>query len=122
MSFPSNPDFETGNQIDTLQLGKIEGAHKEILTPEALTFLATLHRNFDATRKQVNLSLPCHAKEWLNLSGEMQCLQRRVLFQNQLDAGALPDFLPETKHIREDDTWVGAPPCEFQFIYYTGVN
>jgi malate synthase len=72
-------------------LGKVEGAHKEILTPEALTFLAVLHRNFEATRKSL--------------------LQRRALQQAQYDSGRLPDFAPETKHIRDDPSWLGAKPA-----------
>jgi len=70
---------------------KVEGAHKEILTNEALQFLATLHRNFEPTRRQL--------------------LQRRALYQATLDAGALPDFVPETKWIRDDPTWQAAPPA-----------
>ncbi|KAH0063565.1 malate synthase, partial [Aureobasidium melanogenum] len=31
--------------------------------------------------------------------------------QAELDAGKLPDFLPETKHIRDSDAWKGAPPA-----------
>jgi len=65
--------------------------HAKILSPEALAFLATLHRTFNATRKQL--------------------LQRRVFRQQDIDAGALPTFLPETKHIRDSDAWEGAPPA-----------
>ncbi|GAA96247.1 hypothetical protein E5Q_02911 [Mixia osmundae IAM 14324] len=71
--------------------GPVEKAHEAILTPEALQFLAVLHRNFNPTRKAL--------------------LQRRQLYQATLDAGALPDFFPETKSIRDDPTWVGAPPA-----------
>jgi len=71
--------------------GKVEGDHKKIITPEALEFLAVLHRNFEPTRKQL--------------------LQRRALEQNKFDGGALPDFQPETRAIREDDTWSCAPPA-----------
>jgi malate synthase len=38
-------------------------------------------------------------------------LHRRVIRQADLDKGALPDFLPETKHIRENDAWKGAKPA-----------
>jgi len=34
-----------------------------------------------------------------------------VLRQAELDKGNLLDFLPETKHIRDDATWKGAPPA-----------
>ncbi|OAA75613.1 Malate synthase, glyoxysomal [Akanthomyces lecanii RCEF 1005] len=72
-------------------LGKVDQSHKKILTPQALTFLALLHRSFNGTRKSL--------------------LERRKLRQAELDRGVLPDFLPETKHIRENATWKGAPPA-----------
>ncbi|QPG97393.1 Malate synthase, glyoxysomal [Epichloe festucae Fl1] len=71
--------------------GKVDEAHRKILTPQALAFLALLHRSFDATRKQL--------------------LERRKIRQAEIDRGVLPDFLPETKHIRENPTWRGAPPA-----------
>ncbi|KAL6889259.1 malate synthase [Trichoderma longibrachiatum] len=72
-------------------LGKVEDAHRKILTPPALAFLALLHRSFNPTRKNL--------------------LERRKLRQAELDRGVLPDFLPETKHIRENPTWKGAAPA-----------
>lgn len=72
-------------------LGKIDSTHRKILTPEALTFLALLQRSFNATRKNL--------------------LERRKLRQAELDRGVLPDFLPETKHVRDNATWKGAPPA-----------
>lgn len=72
-------------------LGRVDAQHRKILTPEALTFLALLHRSFNATRKNL--------------------LERRKIRQQELDRGALPDFLPETKHIRDNATWKGAPPA-----------
>ncbi|KAF5092836.1 hypothetical protein D0Z00_004383 [Geotrichum galactomycetum] len=64
---------------------------RHILTKDAVAFLATLHRTFNARRKEL--------------------LARRVERQKEIDNGALPDFLPETKHIREDPIWQGAPPA-----------
>lgn len=72
-------------------LGSVDDSQKKILTHEATAFLALLHRAFNSTRKNL--------------------LQRRVIRQQELDKGILPDFLPETKSIREDDTWRGAPPA-----------
>lgn len=72
-------------------LGKIDQSHRKILTPQALAFLALLHRSFNATRKNL--------------------LECRKLRQAEIDRGNLPDFLPETKHIRENATWRGAPPA-----------
>jgi malate synthase len=71
--------------------GKIEETHKKILTKDAVAFLTLLHRSFNGTRKSL--------------------LQRRAIRQQELDKGILPDFLPETKHIRENDAWKGAPPA-----------
>jgi malate synthase len=71
--------------------GTISPEHKKILTPEALAFLTLLHRSFNATRKQL--------------------LERRMSRQAEIDRGNLPDFLPETRHIRENPTWKGAPPA-----------
>ncbi|KAL2180815.1 malate synthase [Thermothelomyces heterothallicus CBS 202.75] len=72
-------------------LGPIKESQRKILTPQALAFLALLQRSFNATRKNL--------------------LERRKIRQAELDKGALPDFLPETKHIRDDPTWKGAPPA-----------
>ena len=68
--------------------GKIEEEYKDVLSPAALKFLVALHNNFNATR--------------LNL------LQDRVTKQTKIDEGELPDFLPETKSIREKE-WQVAP-------------
>lgn len=72
-------------------LGTVNDDQRRILTKEATAFLALLHRTFDARRKQL--------------------LERRQIRQQELDRGVLPDFLPETKHIRENDAWKGAPPA-----------
>src|ERR1700750_3050918 len=69
-------------------LGEITPAFSEILTPEALAFVAKLQRQFGTRRKQ--------------------CLEHRQQRQRQLDQGEGLDFLPETKQIREGD-WKCAP-------------
>src|ERR1044072_4157940 len=69
-------------------LGEITPAFSEILTPEALAFVATLERQFGSRRKQ--------------------CLEHRQQRQKRLDQGEGLDFLPETKQIREGD-WQCAP-------------
>lgn len=71
--------------------GSITEFNKKILSKDAVAFLALLHRSFNATRKDL--------------------LKRRVLRQAELDKGSLPDFLPATKHIRENDAWKGAKPA-----------
>ena len=57
--------------------GKYTPEFAEILTPEALEFVVTLQRKFNKRR--------------------LELLQARVERQKTLDAGQLPDFLPETK-------------------------
>ncbi len=68
--------------------GKIEEEYKDILSPAALNFLVALHNNFNTTR--------------------LDLLQERVIKQSRIDEGELPDFLPETKSIRDSD-WQVAP-------------
>ncbi|KAI9697404.1 MAG: hypothetical protein M1836_004682 [Candelina mexicana] len=72
-------------------LGPLNDQTRKILSKEATAFLALLHRAFNPTRKAL--------------------LQRRDIRQAELDKGTLPDFLPETRHIRENDAWKGAPPA-----------
>jgi malate synthase len=72
-------------------LGAVQHHQREILTPQALAFLALLHRSFNGRRKEL--------------------LERRKHRQADLDRGALLDFLPETKHIRDDPSWKAAPPA-----------
>src|SRR5580700_832319 len=68
--------------------GPLEPRFAEILTPEALAFVAALHRQFNARRTAL--------------------LQARSARQACLSAGELPDFLPETRTIR-DAEWRVAP-------------
>ncbi|KAI5804881.1 malate synthase [Geopyxis carbonaria] len=76
---------------DVKVLGQITDITSKILTKDACAFLATLHRTFNGTRKQL--------------------LQRREIRQAEIDKGILPDFLPQTKAIRDDPTWKGADPA-----------
>src|SRR5581483_4168417 len=62
--------------------------YEEVLNEGTLAFLAGLHRKFDPSRQRL--------------------LKRREERQARLDAGELPDFLPETKHVREAE-WKVAP-------------
>ena len=62
---------------------------EEILTPQALDFVKALHRA-TATRRQ-------------------ELLQQRQARRTQISNGADPAFLPETRSIREDDSWRVAP-------------
>lgn len=72
-------------------LGPLNSSNSKILSKDAAVFLALLHRTFNNTRKAL--------------------LQRRQIRQAELDKGNLPDFLPETRHIRENTAWRGAKPA-----------
>lgn len=72
-------------------LGPLDDKTSKILNKDAIVFLAVLHRAFNARRKEL--------------------LNRRQIRQAELDKGNLPDFLPETRQIRENDAWKGAPPA-----------
>src|SRR5579863_78287 len=66
----------------------------EILTPEALSFVATLVRAFAGRREEL--------------------LQMRAQRQEQINAGVLPDFLPETEEIRSSDWTIAPIPDDLQ--------
>jgi malate synthase len=66
----------------------ITPAFAEILTPDALALVARLHRAFEPRRQAL--------------------LKARVERAKRLDAGERPDFLAETRHIRDGD-WKIAP-------------
>ena len=68
--------------------GEIKPGFEQILTPEALALVAKLSRAFEPRRQEL--------------------LAARVARAKRLDAGELPDFLPETLHIRQGD-WKIAP-------------
>jgi malate synthase len=68
--------------------GRVTPEYAEILTPEAVAFAARLQRAFGARRDEL--------------------LARRAERQKDLDAGRLPDFLAETRAVREGN-WVCAP-------------
>ncbi|PKO49775.1 MAG: malate synthase A, partial [Betaproteobacteria bacterium HGW-Betaproteobacteria-21] len=68
--------------------GPIKPGYESVLTFEALELVAKLHRAFEARRQEL--------------------LKARVARQARIDAGEMPDFLPETAHIRAGD-WKVAP-------------
>jgi len=84
--------IEVGAGIDVR--GDVRPEWSEILTPEALAFVAGLHREFNPRR--------------------VELLARREARKQRIDAGELPGFLPETKEIR-DREWTVAPiPADLQ--------
>ena len=66
----------------------ISAEFAQILSLEALAFVAKLHRQFEPRRREL--------------------LARRAARQKEFDQGKLPDFLPETKSVRESE-WTIAP-------------
>jgi malate synthase len=69
----------------------MEPGFPQILTSEALEFVGDLERRFGERRREL--------------------MARRIEVQKQLDAGAIPEFLPETADIRSSD-WRVAPVPE----------
>lgn len=72
--------------------GEVNDNFASILTPEALKFLAALHSRFNNTRKEL--------------------LKKRIARQLEIDSGRMPDFLQETKLIRESDWQVAPLPAD----------
>jgi malate synthase len=67
---------------------------REILSPDALAFVAGLHRKFNPAR--------------------LELLRKRAARQTEFDAGKTPDFLPETAEIRNSDWRVADVPADLQ--------
>jgi malate synthase len=80
----TTPQYAPGIEI----WGRITPEYAEILTPEAVAFAARLQRAFGGRRAAL--------------------LARRAARQRDFDAGKLPDFLRETRAIRDAD-WSCAP-------------
>jgi len=72
----------------------VKPEHEEILTPEAVAFVAELHRKFNPTR--------------------VALLRERAERQKRIDRGEWPDFLPETAHIRNGDWKIAGIPADLQ--------
>jgi malate synthase len=75
-------------------LGPIEGGYGEILSPDALGFLAEIERRLRGARRDL--------------------LARRREVDARLQAGVLPDFLKETRKIREADWRIAPVPADLQ--------
>ncbi len=75
-------------------VGALQEGFDEILTAEALAFVAGLHREFDARRREL--------------------LARRMERQVEFDNGALPDFLSDTEEIRFSSWQVAPTPEDLQ--------
>ena len=74
--------------------GPVQGRFSEILTSEALAFLASLQEAFNPTR--------------------LALLKARAQSQEELRRGRSPDFLPETESVREGTWRVAVIPGDLQ--------
>ncbi len=74
--------------------GEIQPDYAEILTRDALALVADLHRRFEPERQRL--------------------IAARDARQVRIDAGEMPDFLAETKHIRDGDWTVAPIPADIQ--------
>ena len=72
----------------------VEGRGAEILTEDALEFVAGLQRRFNSERQRL--------------------LAARAERQERIAAGELPDFLPETREVREGEWQVAPVPADLQ--------
>ncbi|WP_342538943.1 malate synthase A [Sporosarcina sp. FSL K6-1540] len=75
-------------------LGELTAESEEILTPEALAFLQSLHDNFDERRREL--------------------LANRQQRQSSIDSGIKLNFLAETQHIRDGDWTIAPLPHDLQ--------
>ncbi|HVN41602.1 MAG TPA: malate synthase A, partial [Steroidobacteraceae bacterium] len=90
MNTQSKLDLPAGCEV----LASSRPGFETILTREAMEFVVELARKFGPRVPEL--------------------LERRELRQKQIDAGQLPDFLPETQSIRESDWRVTAIPADLQ--------
>src|ERR671913_2380759 len=73
---------------------EIPDEFEEILTPEAVAFVAKLSREYRGRVEEL--------------------LAKRAERQGRIDAGEMPDFLPETREIREGDWKIAPVPEDLQ--------
>src|ERR1700722_16238354 len=82
----TQPSYGPGISI----IGKITPEYAQILTPQAIEFVATVSHKFEGRRQEL--------------------LARRMGRQKDFDAGKMPDFLPETASIRAGDWKISSQP------------
>ena len=75
-------------------LGELTAESEEILSPEALAFLQSLHDNFDERRREL--------------------LANRQQRQSSIDSGIKLNFLAETQYIRDGDWTIASLPHDLQ--------
>ena len=76
--------------VGVLITAPLKPGYENVLTHDALVLVAKLHRVFESRRQTL--------------------LQARIQRQARIDAGEMPDFLSETKHIRDGDWKVASLP------------
>ena len=87
--------METHLKVDGIEiLAPVPETFARVLTPEALNFVATLAREFETRRQSL--------------------LERRLSVQQAIDKGELPDFLPDTRTIRESEWKIAPVPEDLQ--------
>ncbi|MBZ0307167.1 MAG: malate synthase A, partial [Anaerolineae bacterium] len=79
---------------DIKVLPSLSDEYSQILTPQALSFIARLHRTFNPRR--------------------LELLQKRTERQVALDAGIMPTFLAETASVRQAEWQVAPTPPDLQ--------
>src|SRR2546430_16752387 len=80
---------------DQVQLKrKVEGRAGEVLTPQALGFIARLQREFGSRRQEA--------------------LRLRAERQKRIDAGEMPQFLVTTSSVRDSEWSVAKAPRDLQ--------
>lgn len=88
-------NFQTGDSNSGIRFTlDISDSYSKILSPEAISFVAELHRKFNTKRKDL--------------------LHKRTQVQAQIDAGVFPDFLPGTFTIRNAEWKVAPIPSDLQ--------
>ncbi len=87
---PMSKAYPPGVQISA----QVTPESSEILTPDALALVALLHRAFEARRTEL--------------------LAKRAARQKEFDAGKLPDFLPETRSIRDSEWQIAPQPADMR--------
>ena len=87
-------DQHTPLSHGVVMLGRVPQSYAEILTAQALAFVAKLARKFEPRRREL--------------------IAARARRQAEFDAGKLPEFLPETRLIRETEWTVAPAPHDLQ--------
>lgn len=85
---------QTTQYAEGVEVERVTPTFAEILTPEAVAFVAGLERKFGGRR--------------------IELLQRRAERQKRFDAGEKPGFLPETEEIRKGNWKIAPVPEDLQ--------